>query len=134
MTEKDDASSLPAENDAAETASDSEEQVDVGLIATRSHAGPLPSPDAFHDYEAILPGAADRILSMAEREQRLRGRDNLIFGFNDGLRVTGSILVSLSLVGAGVYCGVIGQPELGAVLGASGAFAGVVKAFRRSDD
>ena len=31
-------------------------------------AGPLPDPEAFAAYEAAYPGAADRILSMAEAE------------------------------------------------------------------
>ena len=29
-------------------------------------SGPLPSPDHFREYEDVLPGAADRILGMAE--------------------------------------------------------------------
>ncbi len=32
----------------------------------RESSGPLPSPDAFREYEDVLPGAADRILGMAE--------------------------------------------------------------------
>jgi uncharacterized membrane protein len=37
--------------------------------STAIHRGPLPPPDQFKDYEAILPGSADRILKMAEKEQ-----------------------------------------------------------------
>lgn len=33
-----------------------------------SHKGPLPSPEQFREYEAICPGAADRIIKMAENE------------------------------------------------------------------
>jgi uncharacterized membrane protein len=40
--------------------------------------GPLPSPDAFAAYERVLPGAADRILKMAETQaghrQKLESR------------------------------------------------------------
>ena len=36
---------------------------------TASYSGPLPAPADFAGYEAALPGAADRILSMAERRQ-----------------------------------------------------------------
>ncbi len=35
----------------------------------RSHSGPLPPPEILRDYEACLPGSADRIISMAERSQ-----------------------------------------------------------------
>jgi uncharacterized membrane protein len=32
------------------------------------HHGPLPSPEAFEKYNRVLPGAADRILKMAETQ------------------------------------------------------------------
>ena len=35
-------------------------------------SGPLPHPHFFQTYEATLPGAAERILAMAEREQKSR--------------------------------------------------------------
>ena len=35
-------------------------------------SGPLPSPEDFERYEKILPGAAERILSMAEHQQQHR--------------------------------------------------------------
>lgn len=38
----------------------------------RTFTGPLPHPDSFAGYENTLPGAADRILSMAEKEQNHR--------------------------------------------------------------
>lgn len=43
------------------------------------HEGPLPAPDTFEGYERILPGSADRILCMAEKEQaaRHKAQDNL---------------------------------------------------------
>jgi uncharacterized membrane protein len=34
----------------------------------KSHSGPLPAPEDFGTYEAILPGAAARILAMAEAD------------------------------------------------------------------
>lgn len=38
-------------------------------ILTRTYVGPLPTPNDFGPYERALPGAADRILTMAEKEQ-----------------------------------------------------------------
>jgi uncharacterized membrane protein len=35
-------------------------------------SGPIPSPEALERYEQICPGAADRIISMAEKEQNER--------------------------------------------------------------
>ena len=76
-------------------------------------------------YEEAMPGMADRIMKLAENEQSIRKRDSAWIMSNDTLRVAGSIVVSLALIGAGVYCGVIGQPWLGGVLGTSGAVAGI---------
>lgn len=36
------------------------------------HQGPIPSPEAFAAYERVLPGAADRILKMAETQSAHR--------------------------------------------------------------
>lgn len=36
------------------------------------HSGPLPPPDDLHRYDQLLPGAAQRIIVMAETEQRHR--------------------------------------------------------------
>lgn len=39
---------------------------------SRHYSGPLPEPDALSRYEHLLPGAAERVFSMAEAEQRHR--------------------------------------------------------------
>ena len=51
-----------------------EEQVERHIIARfeKMHSGPLHAPEDFAKYENILPGAAERILSMAENEARHR--------------------------------------------------------------
>ncbi len=42
-------------------------------ITTAAHfAGPIPPPSLLDGYEAILPGSADRILSMAEKQSSHR--------------------------------------------------------------
>jgi uncharacterized membrane protein len=38
------------------------------------HSGPLPSPDTLRHYEMAVPGAAERIIAMAELEQAHRHR------------------------------------------------------------
>jgi len=43
-----------------------------GVVVTHASvqiSGPLPPPEAFRGYEDVVPGAADRILKMAEGEQ-----------------------------------------------------------------
>lgn len=40
------------------------------------YSGPLPPPAHFEKYDGILPGAAERILAMAENEQKHRHQLN----------------------------------------------------------
>lgn len=53
---------------------DKKEMVERALTVIRSeiYSGPIPSPESFEKYEKVLPGAADRILKMAERQQEHR--------------------------------------------------------------
>lgn len=48
----------------------------VSVEKSSSFAGPLPPPSLFNAYEKTLPGAADRILTMAEKEQDNRHDNN----------------------------------------------------------
>ncbi|MBX9928925.1 MAG: DUF2335 domain-containing protein [Gemmatimonadaceae bacterium] len=43
-------------------------------VARTSHTGPLPTPEDFGGYDAVLPGAANRILRMAETQSAHRQR------------------------------------------------------------
>ena len=100
----------------------------VQLLVQQSafFAGPLPPPEVLHGYEEILPGSADRVVQLAENEQQARQRDNRHILGNDSFRIAGSVVVSLALIAAGVFCGYIDQPWLGGVLGTSGTFAGIM--------
>lgn len=42
------------------------------IMKAMVHSGPLPHPDLLNGYEKTLPGAADRILIMTEKEQAHR--------------------------------------------------------------
>ena len=51
---------------------------DAQVIATTlsgemRHSGPLPHPDLFAQYDSVVPGAGERILSMAEKSLELQG-------------------------------------------------------------
>lgn len=50
-------------------------QVAVREQTVTAWAGPLPPPADFERYERILAGAADRIMRLAEEEQRARFAD-----------------------------------------------------------
>lgn len=48
-------------------------QDNMSVVAAKyTFSGPIPPPEALERYEKIAPGAADRILTMAEMEQRHR--------------------------------------------------------------
>jgi uncharacterized membrane protein len=76
------------------------------------HSGPLPHPSILEDYDRVLPGAAERILAMAESQsnhrQNLEGRylaaesPNSVWGIICGLFLG---LVGLSASGICVYGG-----------------------------
>lgn len=80
---------------------------------TESHSlsvtvsGPLPAPEVIQGYETVLPGAADRIIKMAESEQ---AHHHKMEEKNEKRRFTASI---------------IGQ-TFGFVLGMTGIIGGVV--------
>ncbi|MCL2717099.1 MAG: DUF2335 domain-containing protein [Alphaproteobacteria bacterium] len=110
------------------------ESISLAVVETTVHRGPIPSPQQLGEYEAVLPGAADRILSMAEKEQSNRHRWwhrrltwdvvisilSLSFGF----------ILSLSLASGAIYCAVIGQPWVAGVLVGSSACGAVATLIR----
>ena len=96
------------------------------VVAEMFFSGPLPPPSLLQHYEETLPGLAARIVAMAEKEQSARQRNNIFSFINDLLKILGSIAVSAGLIAAGVYCGLIGEPWLGGVIGTSGAIAGIM--------
>ena len=65
-TNSEDSQNLPSQSQ-VDVVPGQSEIVGVGVVD--SWEGPLPSPTAFQRYEDTLPGAASRILKMAEIEQ-----------------------------------------------------------------
>lgn len=106
--------------------------------------GPIPHPDIIGGYEEILPGAADRILSMAEAESKHRrdmerkmieseARDSLLGILCGFLLGIGCIIAAIIM--AIVYPKSIGVVA-GAVLGVTGvgSIAGIaIKSTRHNN-
>lgn len=95
-------------------------------------SGPIPHPDTIRKYEEILPGAADRIISMAERQALHRqemerkmitaeSRDGLlgvVFAFMLGIGciIAAVIMVCLVPKSAGVIAGaLLGVTGIGSI-------------------
>lgn len=104
------------------------------LIAHQSmvHQGPLPDPNTLAKYEEICPGAADRILTMAEQQASHRqdiervavrsGSRDSIWGIASGL------IIGLATTVSGTIIVLNGHEWPGAFLGASGLI-GLVSVF-----
>ena len=48
------------------------EQMSILVSQTSIHEGPIPAPESIAKYEAILPGSADRLFRMAEKQMEHR--------------------------------------------------------------
>lgn len=96
-------------------------------------SGPLPPPSYLREYDIIIAGAADRIISMAEAEQKHRHRweRSALNSTNIGLWF--GFLIALGLVGGGVYSVYAGQPYVAGGFLTAGAI-GMVPALIRGKD
>lgn len=108
------------------------QRVTTVISSQEAFRGPIAHPKHLEHYESVCPGAADRIIAMAEKEQDSRvawvdaqQREDHI----DKKRgMYCGFAAFIVLVGAAVFCGWIGQPVLGGsflatgVLGAVGLF------------
>lgn len=88
-------------------------------IEQSQYSGPIPPPQALEYYEQILPGAADRILKMAEdnannlRESNLKqlSLDNTVEGNRHDETRRGqrfglaTVLSMVALAGLAIFCG-----------------------------
>lgn len=107
----------------------------IGVSRTEtaaSYSGPIPPPSMLASYNEILPGAADRILKMAEDQSKhrqdiekkvidndiLTSRLGVVFGF----------LIAISFLIAAVIGALSGHPVFGGLLG-TGGLTGLVSVF-----
>ena len=96
------------------------EMMGVKQIVTSQYQGPIPSSFEMGNYDRILPGAAERILAMAEREQLHRhtieddaNLANITLAKNSlwiraGAQI-GAFLLFLTSLSAAVYFAVLGH-------------------------
>ena len=106
-------------------------------IAVRQmvRSGPIPSPDDLRSYEDVCPGAADRIIAMAEKEQQNRHKNEQLLvesvskGNLNGIKWAGTI--SVLVVVGGIICIMSDHDFAGVFLGASGLI-GIISAFLKN--
>lgn len=96
------------------------------------YSGPLPHPEILGGYEKVLPGSADRILKMAEKQLDHRiSNENKLVNAENQIRLFGLItgfLIAIFGLGGAVYLGYNGKTlESGIMSG--GTLVGLVTVF-----
>lgn len=102
------------------------------FFVRETHQGPLPPARELAKYEMTLVGAANRIISMAEKEQMHRHElETRIVGKEGELKERGQLFALLGLtamLAIVAWFGYLGQAVAGATLGGA-VIVGVVAAF-----
>lgn len=97
-----------------------------------SFSGPIPHPRLLKGYEEVMPGSAERILAMAEREQaHMAERDNRIVTGSLGSTKRGQWMgftIALLFCAASTALGLMGQPVLAGIIG-GGTLVSLVTVF-----
>lgn len=121
-----------------------------------SRQGPLPEPQELHAYNELVPGSAERIIAMAEREQAarhnledmaqradIRHRDELVQSqranargifFSDALGQTLGFIIAAACVAGAIYTAVQGAPAAVSIAFLTLPVASVIKALRSRND
>lgn len=98
----------------------------------RSYNGPLPAPEDFQQYENVLPGAADRIITMAEKQLTHRtGIEKEIVDKNFKQSATGQIIggfLAFTCIVLSFILGMYGHDWLAGLL-ATTTVIGVITVF-----
>ena len=96
------------------------------------YSGPLPPPEVLAGYDKVLPGAAERILSLAEGEAgHRREMERKIASQEGSERMFGLLLafvVALTGIGGAIWCILSGYQVAGTIL-SSGTIGSLVWAF-----
>ncbi len=99
----------------------------VGYRAESIFIGPLPSPEDFNKYNQVVPDAADRILSMAEKEQQIHFEGQTKALANDSKRINRSTIISLALVVVAGLAAWKGFVAIAVPLGLAGVIASIIR-------
>lgn len=100
------------------------QQSQVQQAHLQVHEGPLPTPEVLFQYNQIVPGAAERIVAMAESQANHRQKLELIAvksGSRDSLLgLIFGLIIGLSAIIGSIITILAGQAESGAAIGITG--------------
>jgi uncharacterized membrane protein len=106
--------------------------IETQITQVQAWQGPLPSPEALSKYNDAVPGAAERILSMAEKEMEHRHqKEDKAIKYSGRLMVFSTLLAFLCvIVLGGVLCyAIYVGSNTAAIATAIGTIAAVVGLF-----
>lgn len=102
------------------------------VVVGQAHfSGPLPPPVVLEQYNQVVPGAAERILAMAESQSKHRREiEALVIGSdikNSRMGLVCGLIIGLAGLIAAVIVAVVGYPILSGIMGFStlGSLIGV---------
>jgi Predicted membrane protein len=105
---------------------------ETSVEVTTAYQGPLPSPEILQGFENVLPGAAERILAMAEKEQKNRHNIEQKLSAASILSVAfgiGCAFLSVIIIGFLIYQAIEKGDTVTAVSLSSTSLVGVVSMF-----
>jgi len=97
-----------------------------------SYSGPVPSAEMVKGYEEILPGSADRFLSMAEREQDWHHQREVAIIKNDTKRKRSSTLIFFAIAGVAVFALWAGHPVAATIIITMEGLPKLIRGFRKA--
>ena len=94
-------------------------------------SGPIPLPEHFKAYGEVLPDAPDRILALAEQEQKIRNEGQAEMFANERLKVNRATLVWIGML---VVAGIAtwkGYTQIAVPLGLTGIAAIIIQLIEK---
>lgn len=104
-------------------------KAEIAFAIEESWAGPLPSPEDFKMYEDTLPGAAERILCMAESQQQFQREVLLQSSDHTKRRINRSFWVALGLVAVAGIAAWNGFTGIAITLGLGGPISALIRSL-----
>jgi uncharacterized membrane protein len=105
--------------------------VGVATRVSSVFSGPLPPPEILQKYDVVLPGAAERILKMAESQHRHRQElEKKVIDADTLSQTAGMVLgfvIAMTAIGGGIWLTSIGKSGAGltSIIAALAALVGV---------
>jgi len=94
-----------------------EQQITHNRVAAEFHSGPLPHPAILREYDATSPGAAERIIQMAERQLShrisLEQQEMSIVSRNSISGIVCALVIGVIAIAGGVYTTIVGNTNSG---------------------